>query len=322
MGRTCGALCVTILALVAGSAGLGAETGRGTPERLTNVVSAYPAPSPRGDRVVFQSNRTGRWELFLIDPDGTGLEQLTDEAGDNVTPAWSPDGRKIAFAASPDGQSDIFVMNADGTEKVRLTDHPGDDSHPHWTADGRRIVFNSSRATPDPAAGWLDQWHEVFSIGVDGADLRRLTSHRAVTTYPSASPDGRRLVYRRIVRTAGFAWDLRNIEVNSEVFVSDVDGSNETNLSDSAAFDGWPAWSPDGRRIAFASNRAGPANVGQIFVVDADGSNLVQVTSGPWSHVQPAWSHDGERIFAYRNVETEEYEFGDVVVIDAPPAAP
>jgi TolB protein len=150
----------------------------------------------------------------------------------------------------------------------------------------------------------------------DGSDLRQHTEQRTVCTFPSFSPDGSKIVYRKITATPGFAWDLSSRSRNSEVFVADVDGSNEINISNNAAFDGWPVWSPDGTRIAFSSNRAGPALVGQIYVVNADGSGLQQITTGPWSHAQPSWSADGRSVYAYEHQETSDYEFGDIAVID------
>lgn len=312
MGRT---LSLVVVLWLAG-ASAHSET---MPVRLTNIVSAYPCPSPDGSRVVFQSNRTGRHEIYVMNVDGSGVVQLTDRPGDNSTPVWSPDGRRIAFAASAEADnSEIYVMDADGGNIVRLTKSPGDDSHPHWSPDGKRIMFNSPRTTPDLSVGWLDQWHEVFSMKPDGSDLRQHTHNRAVCTYPSYSPDGKRIVYRKIVRTPGVAWDLTGRPFNSEVFVANLDGSGEVNISRDEAFDGWPAWAPDGTRIVFASNRAGPANVGHLYVVDPDGTGLTQVTHGGWSYVQPAWSPDALRIFAYQNQETDSFEFGDVVVVDVP----
>lgn len=286
------------------------------PRRLTNIINSYPSPSPDGERVVFQSNRTGRWELYVMAADGSDVRQLTDRPGDNVTPSWSPDGQHIVFAANDGENSDIYLMNADGSNVQRLTTHPGDDSHPHWLFDGSRIMFNSPRTTADLGVDWLDQWHEVYSMKPDGSDLRQHTEQRTVCTFPSFSPDGSKIVYRKITATPGFAWDLSSRPRNSEVFVADVDGSNEINISNNAAFDGWPVWSPDGTRIAFSSNRAGPALVGQIYVVNADGSGLQQITTGPWSHAQPSWSADGRSVYAYEHQETSDYEFGDIVVID------
>jgi TolB protein len=285
--------------------------------RLTNIISSYPVFTPDGRRVVFQSNRSGRWEIYSMAIDGTDVRQLTNEPGDNVTPAVSPDGGWIAFAANPGGESDIFLMRADGTDRRQLTDHPGDDSHPHWFPDGERLAFNSARTTPDPAAEWSRQWHEVFSMRPDGSDLRQHTTCRSVCTYPVPSPEGDRIVYRKITDTPGYQWNLDSAARNSEVFVAGLDGSGEVNLSNSAAFDGWPTWTPDGD-VVFASNRAGPANVGQLFRVAADGTNLRQLTGGAWSHVQAAVAPGGAQLLAYRNVETDRDEFGDVVLMDLP----
>jgi Tol biopolymer transport system component len=85
-------------------------------------------------------------------------------------------------------------------------------------------------------------------------------------------------------------------------------------LTNNAAFDGWPAWSPDGKHIAFASNRLGPANQGKIFVMSPDGSAMRQISVSPGSYVQPFWSADGRNIYAYNAIEVGDDEWGDVVV--------
>lgn len=290
----------------------------GEPERLLNVRDMYPSVSLDSHLLVFQSNRTGTNQIYrtqfgLASSDNV-VEQLTNAALGAETPVVSPDGNKIALAIYlADGNNDVFVMNVDGSDLRQLTFGPGYDGHPHWSADGSRIAFNSDRTTPDRDAAWSDRWHEIFSMKADGSDIRQHTKCRSVCTYGSLSPDGSKLLYRKVIAVAGLDWALNDIDSNSEIFVSDLDGNNELNLSRNKAFDGWPIWSPDGKRIAFASNRSGPALTGHVWTINPDGSDPVQLTSGEWSYAQPAWSLDGNYIFAYQNVEAEDYEFGSVV---------
>jgi TolB protein len=282
--------------------------------RLTNIINSYPSPSPDDGRIVFASNRSGEFQIFLMNSDGTGLVQLTHGRGGNVTPSWSPDGRLIAFASTEqrDGNAEVYVMNADGSDERRLTNNPADDSHPHWSPDSQRIIFSSSRTTQNSRG---PEWDDIFSMKVNGSDLQQHTHCATICTFPSYSPDMRRVAYRKVTNSPAFQWDLTPAQRNSEIFAANIDGTHEMNISHSAGFDGWPAWSPDGRWIAFASNRLGPANVGQIFVAHPDGTRLKQISSNG-SFAQPAWSRDGRRIYAYQNVETADYEYGDVIVLD------
>jgi Tol biopolymer transport system component len=287
----------------------------GPAKRVTNVQDAYPMLSPDGTRLVFESNRTGNWDIYTMKPDGTDLVRLTDNPAADVGPIWSPDGKRILFDSERDaGDPEIYVMNADGSNQRRLTRQPGDDSHPHWSPDGLRIVFNSARTTPDLKAEWTKQYHEIFTMATDGSDVRQITRFKTVSTYPQFSPDGKKIAFRRTLDEAGFLWDLTLGMRNSEVFVMNADGSNPVDVSKSVSYDGWPVWSPDGTTIVFSSNRAGPVNIGQLYAVDPDGGNLRKLTDGPGSFVQPSFSRDGKHIYAFQHWETEE--FGNLAVFE------
>jgi TolB protein len=293
------------------------------PASHTAVRDSYPHLSPDQRTLLFHSNRSGRQEIWAVERDGGNARPLFDGGTvgtDPGTPVWSPDGRSIAFAMRPagatdDNESEIYVMRADGTEVRRLTDAPGDDSHPHWSADGARIFFNSARATPDLKADWTAQWIDIYSMAADGGDVRRHSDCRAVCTYPVPSPDGRSVAHRKTLGIAGLSWAQQPIQRNSEVFVTVLDGSKSTNLSNSPAYDGWPTWSPDGGWVLFASNRSERPNVGQIFAIRPDGTGLKCLTEGGLSKAQPSVSPDGKHLFFYENIETDQFEIGHIASI-------
>jgi TolB protein len=291
------------------------------PTRITNVSDAYPVESPDGKRIVFQSNRTGNWDIYTMNVDGSELKQLTGDLAPDNTPSWSPDGAKIVFVSERHGSeydSEVYIMNADGSSQRRLTEQKGDDSHPKFSPDGKSIIFNSARSTPDLKVEWSKQWIELYMMDTSGMNVKRITSFKTVSTFASISPDGQKIVYRKVIDSPAFNWDLSNNKNgrNSEVFVMDIDGKNDFNLSNSAAYDGWPMWSGDSRSVVFSSNRAGPANVGQLYTVNVDGSKLRQLTSGPGGFVQPSWSSDNKRIYAYQVWEESNNEYGNIALFD------
>lgn len=288
---------------------IAANLAQAQPAFVTGVQDTYPSASPDGVRLVFQSNRSGRIALYTAAVDGSEVRVLIDSGDDPVSPSWSPQGDLIAFAATVDGQSEVFVVRADGSERRRLTDDPGDDAHPHWSPDGR-LFFNSARATPDRSAEWSRQWHDIYSMDSDGGALRRHTTCESVCTFPQASPDGRWLAYRKVVDGSARNWDQSEGGRNSEIFVSAVDGSGAVNVSNSPAYDGWPAWSPDSRWIVFASNRDAPARVGRIWAVRPDGDGLRAIGTDDWSNVQPSFAPDGQSILTYRHIDLGPTEYG------------
>jgi TolB protein len=289
--------------------------------QVSQIKDMYPGLSPDGHRIVFQSNRSGSMQVWIMNDDGSEPQQLTHANGEGAeTPVWSPDGRKVAYAAYvAEGNNDVFLMNPDGSGQKRITHGPGYDGHPHWTADGKRLVFNSDRDTPRADAGWSDRWHDIWSVDSDGGNPVKHTDCRSVCTYGSLSPDGRRVLFRKVDATSGLNWALEAIGKNSEIYIADANGTNVRSLAAHPAFDGWPRWSPDGEWVIFASNRAGPALTGQLWRVRADGSELQQLTRGDWGHAQPAWWPGGDKILAYRFQETPDAEQGGIVVIDVKP---
>lgn len=277
--------------------------------QVTGLENTYPAWSPDGARIVFESTRDGPDpDIFVMNADGTGVVQLTRNEVVDGTPVFTPDGTSIVYASEQDGNLDVHIMKVDGSGSRNLTRHPGTDGHPRVSPDGTRIFFNSNRSS-DPATfsrGYMDRDHnhEIYSMALDGTDVRRITDLPDWDTYPAVSPDGRQLLWRRIAPTGGKSESGRN----SEVFWMDLETGAQRNLTMNQAYDGWPAWSPDGRRIAFASNRANAEfEAFDIYVAERDGSNPTRVTFGDGveglgSWTKPQFSPDGRRILCTRTV--------------------
>lgn len=114
---------------------------------LVAVCSSAEAAFPGANgRIAFATNRDGNFEIYSMNPDGSGLTRLTSNGTTDAQPAWSPEGTKVAFTSFGPGYPQIWVMNADGTGSTRLTDNfPGGDSAPAWSPGGTQIVFSSGR---------------------------------------------------------------------------------------------------------------------------------------------------------------------------------
>lgn len=287
--------------------------------KLTEPQDDYPDVSPDGRRIAFQSNRSGTWQLWIMNRDGSGLRRLTHSAANDRTPDWSPDGTRLLFTSdradaagrgvAPDRRN-VFVVDVgpgldDAEGRIaRLVDHAGTDLHPRWALGGRVVVFNRVATAGERTVA------DVMLADADGRNVRRVPLPPGMNTYAELTPDGARLVFRG---TTLESRDGRVVE-NSDVFTAAPDGSDRRRLTDDAAFDGWPALSPDGGTIAFASRRAGERF--QLFLMPLAGGAPRQVTFGEFHHTQPAWAPDGRHLAAYRWAADRTAEVGHLVWLD------
>ena len=249
---------------------------------LAVTTQAFGAVPGGNGKVVYESNRSGGFDLYTVEADGSGTAVLAALTAMDRSPAWSPDGTRVAFQSNLSGNFDIWIVNADGSGLHALTSDPAGEIQPAWSPDGMWVAF----ARLDPAFGTYDIW-EVRSE--DGSDARNLTDDPANDIRPAWSPDGRRLVFES------------DRDGNAEVYVLDRGAlaASAVNLTEDPFEDTDPTWSPDGTRIAFVSDREIFAS--QIWTMRPDGSDLTVVPGTAPGDRGPAFSPDGTAIAFTRN---------------------
>ena len=246
-------------------------------KRVTAIRDIYPYWSPDGKQIVFQSDRNSgireHFQIYIINTDGSNLRRITNRPEfSDETPVWSPDGIKILFSSYiTDDNNELFIMNTDGSDLKQLTHNPTSDGHQKFSPDGKKIIFCSKR---DDEGINPDLNYEIYEMNIDGTDIRRLTNYVGWDTYPSISPNGSKILWRRILETGGNSRSGRN----SEIFLMNRDGTNPNNLTNHPDFDGYPCWSPDGSKIVFASNRGNKNRDNfHLYIMNADGTGVIKV---------------------------------------------
>lgn len=273
------------------------EDGSNVRALLPDRFGYDPDYSPDGAKIVFVE---GIFDISVMNADGTDVGSLNIRAAfkeligtdliEVSAPDWSPDGTKIALDAMVDiGMPDLFVINQDGTGLRQLTNTPDEQEFtPQWLPDGRHIGF------------WRNG--DVYIIDTDGANLVNVTSSADVSEItPVWSPDGQKIAF------SAEYWpvpsSLRSpiegsravvVDPRDGIYVMNADGTGRVQLTSMAdATVHYPAWSPDGEKIAFGVSLIDdPSYSRHLYVMEADGSNIRPLTNvdEPGDHYTATWS--------------------------------
>jgi sugar lactone lactonase YvrE len=257
--------------------------------------AGQPAWSPDGSRIAYTAGGvdSGLSRIWTMAAQGTDRHPLKPRFGRNTidqSPAWSPDGRRIAFSrlvfrnesvtaslivTASDGRAPRTLVAERSPRLVSLT-------APAWSPDGARLLYTRTVLRND------GYFHSALYSIVIGGSGRRLVARDA--SGGSFSPDGSMIAFSSTRDRNGFRCGSDECFYNGEIYVAQADGSGARRLTRSDAADESPAWSPDGARIAFHSDRNYPLGESpEIYSIGLDGSCLTWLTNGTPASLLPAW---------------------------------
>ena len=223
-------------------------------EKLTGIKGVF------GTKVAYvtaQRQGNGRlYSLIVSDQDGENEFKIMESKDPIMSPAWSPDSRQLAYVSFEGNRSSIFVQTLRTGNRFRVSSKPGINGAPSFSPDGRQLVVT---------LGGLDGNLDIYVLDITSRQTRRLTTHRAIDTEGTWSPDGR-YIYFTSDRAGG-----------PQVYRIAAKGGSPERVTFEGSYNARPRLSPDGKRLAMVHNDRGNYRIG---VMDLDKKNLLVVSRG------------------------------------------
>ncbi len=221
-------------------------------------------------QIAFASNRSGFWEIWLMDWDGANQRQITHHNALTILPSWSPDNDRMVYTSFTAGASDMYIINRRGGGRIRLRTGLGLNTSATFSPVGNDIAFvGSTGGNPD-----------IYLIRDDGSNVRRLTTSGSIESTPEWSPNGRQISF-----TSGRSG-------TPQIYMMQADGTNVQRISYDGDWNDDATWSPDGDRVAYTSRVNGRFQIRIANVITRES----HIIAGEGSNEQPAWSPDGQWI--------------------------
>jgi Tol biopolymer transport system component len=254
------------------------------------ILGCSTKEDARPSRIAFVIDRAGtKSDLLLVDPAGGEPQPVAAAEAEDESPAWAPDGLTLVFASKRNGHYGLYLWDS---KLEMLSGANYKDLGPSWSPTGRRVAFMSNR----------DNTWQIYSIGSNGKDEKRLTTSVSNDTWPAWSPDGTSILFQSDRGGQQDLYLMRVLPNEADPIPKPQPGVKEEPvryaedpkpMTNDRAWDGRPAWSPDGKLIAWPSAREGKS---AIYVMDAAGKNVKRLTPLDSEADEPTWSPDGTRI--------------------------
>ncbi len=294
---------------------------------ITNSTTfeADPSFSPDGQKILFTSTRDGNADIYVMKRDGSSIERLTNNPAWESFATFSPDMTQISFNSDRENEkNNVYIMNLDGSGKT-VSLPAGNYSNfvgtGVWSPDGTKIAYSSDRNGNEDIFIINAEIEKPALVAIDAkADISQLLQSRDGTfgVYVAQLEKDQFEIrkYYFQTKTSSVIQKLQNdtgislssdgnsiafqgkVDTNTEIVVSNIDGSNKRTLTNNPAIDANPVFSPDGSQIAFVTNRGDNRGLFDLYQMNADGSNQRPIAANNGgTNFSPAWSSDGKEIY-------------------------
>jgi len=225
--------------------------------------------------IAFVSTRSGSAEINVMNADGSNARAATANKSINKFPSWSPSGESILYTSYRFGNRPLLFVSTRGRGKPgRVLSRIGE----------RMGIYRGVFAPNAPQLAIVmseGDASEIFTVGLDGRNLRQLTRNRAIDVSPTWSPDASRIAF--VSDRAG----------SPQVYVMNADGSDQKRITFQGNYNTNPAWSPDGRWIAYETRLEGQFD---IWLIDPSGASNVPLVSHPRNDEGPTWAPNSRKL--------------------------
>jgi len=223
-------------------------------EKLTGIKGVF------GTKVAYvTATRQGEGRLYSLrvsDQDGENEHTIMESSDPIMSPAWSPDSRQLAYVSFEENKSSIFVQTLRTGNRFKVSSKPGINGAPAFSPDGRQLVVT---------LGGIDGNLDIYTLDVTSRQTRRLTTHRAIDTEGTWSPDGRH-IYFTSDRAGG-----------PQVYRVSANGGTPERITFEGSYNARPRLSPDGTRLAVVHNDRGNFRIAVMNLTD---KNLLVLSTG------------------------------------------
>lgn len=232
----------------------------------------YASYSPNGDKIAFESNRDGTWQIYIMDANGENQLRLTHDNSNNRRPSWHPKGKKVLFESDRSGKKELYTIKLKNGKVKKLSNFK-DGEEPNfacYSPNGKLIALSIAVS---------DSKSDIVLMKKNGKIVRRLTNNEFRNHYPRWSNQGNEIVY--------FSRKETNNQ-DDEIYKLNVKTGKEVRLTNWPKHNFCPAWSNDDQHIVYVTSMEDLRP--EIYIMDANGENKVRITENEDGDTLPSWS--------------------------------